>query len=83
MKHYISFAIERNDIEQEVDVVLKYHKAFRGDRETPPESAEFEILSAKGEDGKEIEITESECERAIEIAFETADFETAEMDERY
>jgi hypothetical protein len=70
MKHYTSFVIERNDIEQEVDVVLKYHKAFSGDRETPPEPAEFEILSAKGEDGKEIELTESECERVIEIAFE-------------
>ena len=70
MKHYTSFVIERNDTEQEVDVVLKYHKAFEGDRETPPEPAEFEILSAKGEDGKEIELTESECERVIEIAFE-------------
>jgi len=70
MKHYTSFVIERNDIEQEVDVVLRYHKGYAGTWEQPSEPAEFEILSAKGEDGKEIELTESECEEVVALAFE-------------
>jgi len=67
--------VERNDIEQEVIVGLRYHKACRGDRETPPEDAEFEIVSVKDENGKDFDLTRFEDEEAIEKAWDEVEFE--------
>jgi len=75
MTYEITMTVERNDIEQEVTVELQYHKAYRGDRETPPEDAEFEIVSVKDESGKDFDLTRFEDEEAIEKAWDEVEFE--------
>ena len=65
----IEMTIERNDIEQDITVTLKYHKGYDGSWEQPPEPAEYEITSVRDAAGNNIEITDSEAEEAIELAF--------------
>jgi len=75
MTYEITMTVERNDIEQEVTVGLRYHKAFRVDRDSPPENAEFEIVSVKDENGKDFDLTRFEDEEAIEKAWDEVEFE--------
>jgi len=70
----IEMTIERDDVEIEISVELDYQRACRGARGSfgeplePDEPENFEITSATDEDGKEVELTESEQQRAIEQA---------------
>lgn len=65
----IEMTIERNDIEQDITVTLKYHKGYAESWEQPPEPAEYEITSVRDAAGNNIEITNSEADEAIELAF--------------
>ena len=74
----IKLYVEQNETETEVTVGLRYIPAQRATRFEPGYESEFEILSAKDESGNDFDLTESQEEKAIEIAFEKA-----EMDARY
>jgi hypothetical protein len=74
----IKLIIEGNETENEVTVGLRYYPAERATRFEPGCEAEFVVLSAKDESGNDFDLTESQEEKAIEIAFEKA-----EMDARY
>jgi hypothetical protein len=74
----IKLLIEQNETEQEISIGLRYYPAQRDTRFEPGYGAEFEILWAKDKLGNDFDLTESQEEKAIELAFEKV-----EMDPRY
>ena len=61
--------VERDDIEQDITVTLKYYEGYAGSWEQPPEPAEYHITAVRDAAGKNFEITDSEADEAIEMAF--------------
>jgi hypothetical protein len=74
----IKLIVEQNETENEITVALRYIPAQRDTRFEPGYEAEFEVLSAKDESGNDFDLTESQEEKAIELAFEKV-----ETDPRY
>lgn len=81
----IDLPIERNEIEIEVQCNLVLHPASRGARDTlcgvrgagpalePDEPAEMEFIKATNSDGKEIDLTDDEIDKAKDKAWNSID----------
>ena len=74
----IKLIVEGTETETEVTVGLRYYPAERATRFDQGCDSEFEVLWAKDEFGNDFDLTESQEEKAIEIAFEEV-----ELDVRY
>jgi len=83
-----STTLQRDDQEISIEVEYSYSKAYPGSRdrygcpEEPDEPADVEIIRAIDDDGKEIELSDSEISTLSEEAMEDANqqIESAEED---